>query len=132
MTTIPFEAGPALDTDSFFSIRERLCLDGCKWDPQIGDLSILAPFPIILECSAVELLSSTAEALTQEILNSEAELISRPDLLARLGLPGSIVRTLIKHPSAQESCPRIMRFDFHWTTSPDSSPAKRLGSTETL
>src|SRR5579871_6874782 len=31
-------AGPALAAQTMSNLRRRLMLDGCKWDPQVGDV----------------------------------------------------------------------------------------------
>ena len=94
-----------------------MCLDGCKWDPQIGDIGTLARFPIILERSTSEFLGSIAERLTREIFDAEVEILNRPELLARLGLPSRLFSVLERGAQIHQGAPRVMRFDFHWTTS---------------
>jgi glutathionylspermidine synthase len=114
---LPFKAGPTLDGDCFSPIRETLCLDGCKWDPQIGDVSTLAPFPIILDGPSVEFLGSTAERLSREIIEAEKEILNRWELLSRLGLPSRLSSLLLREPDVRNEALRTMRFDFHFTTS---------------
>src|SRR5438309_9623429 len=41
-------AARALDQVEFSELRRRAVLDGCKWDPQVGDVSTLAAFPLVL------------------------------------------------------------------------------------
>lgn len=110
-------AGPALDPATMCSVRRQLMLDGCKWDPQVGDVDTLAPFPIILKRQVWTRLAAEAEQLTREAMTAEAEIVRRPELLARLGLPRALLRALLA-----ESAPltpgagRVIRYDFHPTT----------------
>src|SRR5687767_11954262 len=86
--TLPvLRAGPALAPDAFAAIRRRLVLEFCKWDPQVGDVATLAPFPLILHRGAWRDLRRAAEQLARETLDAEHALLRRPDLHARLGVP---------------------------------------------
>lgn len=116
MTAFPFRAGPPLEPEAFAWVRQRLCLESCKWDPQIRDFGTLANFPVILDELACELLRSTAEKLTKEILAAEKEVVQRKELLARLSLPSRLTAVLMRNSRAEPDAPRVMRFDFHWTT----------------
>jgi glutathionylspermidine synthase len=114
--TTSLRAGERLSDAGFRRLRVRLLLDGCKWDPQVGDTNTLAQFPLVLAESAWKTLASLAEKLTAETLLAEQEICGRPDLLKELGLPRKI-KAVMK--DAAESTPvaaRVMRFDFHPTT----------------
>ena len=115
---LPWRVGRPLDRERFASIRRRMVLECCKWDPQVGDVSTLAPFPLILRRPVWAQLAAWAEALAAELVASEAELARRPELHARLGLPWRIRRVLRRHLQAAQAAPaaRVIRFDFHWTT----------------
>jgi len=95
----------------------QLMFDCCKWDIQSEDHSVVADYPLFLEEGEWESVASLAEKLSQEVLAAEHELLSRPDLHAKLSLPVSIQKILRKcSPKAfPRSCARIMRFDFHFT-----------------
>lgn len=112
----PWRVPDALDPRTFLAIRRRLVLDCCKWDPQVGDVSTLAPFPLILKRQTWRRLASWSEALAAEALAAEAELVTRPDLHARLAIPRRLRRLLGESPRCPEAG-RVIRFDFHWTTS---------------
>ena len=88
-------------------------LDHCKWDPQVGDVGTLNPFPLFLARSHWKQLSTWAERLAAETAAAECELLTRPDLHRRLGVPRKISRVL---RASEMVCGRLMRFDFHWTT----------------
>jgi len=45
-------AAGAISPQVFDSIRRRMVLDYCKWDSQIGDVTTLADFPLILSADA--------------------------------------------------------------------------------
>ena len=92
-------------------------LEFCKWDPQVGDVSTLADFPLVLSRTAWAGLRNTAEALTRETLAMERRLLERPDLYATLGLPRTLSRVLERSSTvaATPAAARVMRFDFHPT-----------------
>jgi hypothetical protein len=107
---------PALDSQQFEAMRRRMVLDCCKWDPQVGDVSTLAPFAIVLPAAVWRQLAGLAERLTVEAFRAEEELLSRPELLGRLGLPGALRDVLANWslpPTATVA--RVVRFDFHPT-----------------
>ncbi|HEX5138445.1 MAG TPA: glutathionylspermidine synthase family protein [Planctomycetota bacterium] len=108
---------PPLDDAAREAVRRRAIFDCCKWDPQVGDASALAPFPLALEPRAWDELAGAAEALARETLAAEAELLARPDLHGRLGLPRELRRRVAEVPrlGATPGAARVMRFDFHPT-----------------
>jgi hypothetical protein len=59
-------------------------LEGCKWDPQVGDLDTLSPFPLVMKSSVWKRLASYAELLTAEAILAEEEISQRPELLEYL------------------------------------------------
>ncbi|MCL4192911.1 MAG: hypothetical protein KJZ87_14350, partial [Thermoguttaceae bacterium] len=60
-------------------------------------------------------LAQTAERLDAETRAAEEELCQRPDLQRLLGLPWRIRRAL-RRAATPPAGPRVMRFDFHFTT----------------
>jgi hypothetical protein len=87
-------------------------LHHCKWDPQVGDVSTVAPFALLLVPQAWSELRSLALALAREAIAAEPSLL-RKDALHRLGVPRRLVDPLLRAPPPS-TC-RAMRFDFHWT-----------------
>jgi glutathionylspermidine synthase len=92
-----------------------------KWDVQVGDVTALAPFPLLITRRAWEELAALAERLTRETLAIERELLERPGLHERLALPSPLSRLLRRRLLRRRIAPtppvaRVMRFDFHWTT----------------
>jgi hypothetical protein len=63
----------------------------------------------------VEGLFTLAEALASETTAAEAELLMRPDLTRRLGLPRAIRRALHEPSEPTPAAARVIRFDFHPT-----------------
>jgi hypothetical protein len=110
-------SGPAIPAESFFDVVRTMALRHQKWDAQVGDVAALAPFPLVLTRATWQRMSSDASALACETEAVERELVRRPDLHARLGLPVPLAFAL--RSSAHELLPpaagRIMRFDFHHT-----------------
>ncbi|MDB5294936.1 MAG: hypothetical protein JWO31_919, partial [Phycisphaerales bacterium] len=121
-------AGPPLSPAAYADVRTARVLGACKWDPQIGDASTLARFPLLLTRQAWRRLAGHAEALAAEARAATDELLARPDLLARLGVGRrlrSALRTWGGGAAAGRSplaavgttaAPWVIRFDFHWTT----------------
>jgi glutathionylspermidine synthase len=111
-------AGDTLGRAEWLALRSKVIFDACKWDVQSEDLSVLAPFPLLIELETAEFLGKTAEALAREAISAEREIVGRPRLLRRLGLPRKIRLALAESENA-ESCNqslRVMRFDFHYTS----------------
>jgi glutathionylspermidine synthase len=110
-------AGAPLPTDAFHAIRRRALLEHCKWDPQVGDVCTLASFPLIVGRDTWKFLASSAEALSRETVAAEQEILSKPELMKRIGLPRRICKVLEKFsengPTAEAV--RVMRYDFHPT-----------------
>ena len=115
----PVFAGQPIAHLAFADLRQRMALDGGKWDPQVGDVDVLAPFPLLMPRSEWQQLAGRAESLTTETLAAEQEILRRPKLLNRLGLPRPIARVLRKAATIRPTpaAGRIMRFDFHYSTS---------------
>jgi glutathionylspermidine synthase len=114
----PLAAGDELPPPIFQRIRQTLLLDGCKWDPQVGDVATISPFPLLLDGAEWRRLANLASALAAELEKAEQELISRPDLHHWLGLPRGL-RALFRRAANLGVTPaaaRVLRFDFHWTT----------------
>jgi glutathionylspermidine synthase len=113
---LPYRCGDVLDPAAFAQVRRAMVLQHCKWDPQVGDVSTLASFPLVLSRATWLQLSHWAEALSAEALSAERELAARPELQRRLGLPWRLRRALQRR--ADESsfeAPRAYRYDFHLT-----------------
>jgi hypothetical protein len=106
-----------VDESAFSIVRRRMMLDGCKWDPQVGDSSTLLPFPLVLKSSVWRQLACKAELLTAEAFAAEEEISRRPELLEKLGLPQSLARVVAGKTPLTPAAGRVMRFDFHHTTS---------------
>ena len=101
----------------FHKLRSRVVLEGCKWDPQVGDAATLAPFPLLMARRDWEKLKRWSEQLTAEALAAETEILdAQPDLLRLLGLPRAIREVLRADVPLSPSAARWMRFDFHFTS----------------
>ena len=117
MTASPYCAGKTLSPERWIPLRTRAIFDFCKWDVQCEDHSVLSPFPLVIEPGTALSLNEMAEALAREALAAEEEILERPHLIGRLGLPPEIQKKLRNAPrmSPGNHALRVMRFDFHST-----------------
>jgi glutathionylspermidine synthase len=113
----PLRAGPPLEPEAFFALRKRAVLEGCKWDPQVGDVGTLANFPLFVSRCVYDQLADWAEQLSAETFAAEQEIaLKRPQLLKHLGLPRGVRRALTADAPLAQTAARVIRFDFHYTT----------------
>jgi glutathionylspermidine synthase len=121
----PIRVGRSLDDESFQEIRGKMELSHFKWDVQIGDVTGLAPFPLLVTEATWRELADLAQRLAAETLAVESELLERPDLHRKLALPRALralfARRRERRGSNASAVPtpaaaRVMRFDFHYTT----------------
>jgi glutathionylspermidine synthase len=113
----PWVAVEPLSDAQFVRFRRRAIFECDKWDPQVEDACVIARHPLVLTRDAWSEVAVLAEALARETRAAEAELVRRPGLHDRLGLPRVIRRALrdaARTPPADAA--RIIRFDFHFTT----------------
>jgi glutathionylspermidine synthase len=113
---LDIRAGGALDPKTALDIRRRAALEGCKWDSQVGDVTTLAPFPLVMKRSVWNQLSVWAEQLAAEATEAEQEISERPELLRLLGMPPKLQEVLADEAPLSPAAGRIIRFDFHLTT----------------
>jgi glutathionylspermidine synthase len=113
-TSCPLRAGQSVDPAAFEKIRRALVLEHAKWDPQVGDQPTLADFPLLIDAGTWSQLAKWSQSLAAELSAAEAELIDRPNLHRRLGMPYRLRRGLRR--AVHSDSPRLARFDFHWTT----------------
>jgi hypothetical protein len=115
--TSPWLAVQPLDEAAFSRVRRRAIFECHKWDPQVGDTCAIARQPLVMTRAAWEEVRLLAESLAAETHAAEVEVLQRPDLHARLGLPRSVRRALAEVPQrgAAVGVARLMRFDFHFT-----------------
>ncbi len=107
----------SLPPADFARMRRRAIFECFKWDPQVHDGGTLSAAPLVLRRSAWDELVPLAEALARELAAAEAELVGRPDLHRRLGLPGG-VRAALREAARSgptTGAARLVRFDFHHT-----------------
>jgi glutathionylspermidine synthase len=128
--SVPTPTRPAVDHDSrverwdamrevspahFSNVRCRMMLEGCKWDPQVGDTAILGPFPLVLPRGVVRSLGELAERLTAEAFDAERALLDHPECLKMLGIPAAIREALAMALEPTPAAARVIRYDFHPT-----------------
>jgi glutathionylspermidine synthase len=111
----PIRTGASLDRAAFREIRREMELSHCKWDAQIGDLTAVADFPLLVSRRTWNDLADLAERLAAETLSVEKELLGRPNLLDVIALPRPL-RGLLAGGTPSPAAVRVMRFDFHYTT----------------
>ncbi len=108
-------AEKAISANEFAILRRHALLDGCKWDPQVGDIDTLSPFPLVMKSSVWRKLASQAEQLTAEAISAEEEVSQRPELLGCLGFPIPLRKVLAERTPLTPAAGRVIRFDFHYT-----------------
>jgi len=106
-----------LSATDFARMRQRAIFECFKWDPQVHDGGTLSAAPLVLRQAAWDEVVPLAEALAHELAAAEAELVGRPELHRRLGLPGGVRAALRDAASsgATVGAARLVRFDFHFT-----------------
>ena len=116
--TNPWVCVQPLDAGQFARMKRRAIFDCYKWDPQVGDVCVIARHPLVITREAWAEVTRLAEALAVETLAAEAELVTRPDLHGALGLPFSVRHALRDAATvgATRGAARLIRFDFHFTS----------------
>jgi len=114
----PWQEITRVTPDVFSEIRLETIFSCCKWDPQVGDVSVLADFPLVLKRSEWEAIRQLAEQLSAETLLAEREITADQALLKELGLTRSarLLCRSVDCVAGPAVSARIMRFDFHYTT----------------
>ena len=118
MTALPLTFGSTVAEADFQLIQNRMALDFCKWDSQIGDVSTLFRQPVLISPGTWQELKQMAEELAAELMTAEEELLHRPELYPVLGLPKQL-RSAFEDAREYGLTPcsvRTLRFDFHYTT----------------
>jgi len=111
-----WDAARELHPKAFSEIRCRMVLEGCKWDPQVGDLATLASFPLVIPAVVARTVGRLAEQLALEASNAERALIEDTKSLSMLGLPRRVCRALVDSSDPTPAAARVIRFDFHPTS----------------
>lgn len=104
-----------MPAEAFAEVRREMELAHCKWDAQVGDVSTLAPFPLLIRGAAWGELVALTEALARETIALEEALLARPELHPTLALPRPLRSVFANGQAPTPAAARIMRFDFHWT-----------------
>jgi glutathionylspermidine synthase len=106
-----------LNDDQHWDLRNRVALNHFKWDPQVGDVSTLAPFPLLINNEHLKNLWHWSQKLSEELFAAEDEVLENPELLCHLGLPSKLQLLLSSLRGTVQSrmSMRILRFDFHYT-----------------
>lgn len=109
LVKIPDEIYPMYRSDVIFN--------GYKWDPQVGDHNTVSDYVLVMDQKTADYLDEQAEKLSEETMNLEETVLTKPDLIKKLGLPRKIQKALLKIKNySREDNIRLMRFDFHPTT----------------
>ncbi len=109
---------PALTGQTYRDFRRRVIFSCHKWDPQVEDVNVIAPFALALDAEDWRALAQWSQLLAAETLACEQALWERPDLHAALGLPWRVRLALRSTRSSgpPQAAARVMRFDFHPTS----------------
>lgn len=114
----PLATSPRFTRSEYAELRRRTIFEHGKWDPQYEDGCVLADFALGISRETWSELAELAERLAREALAAEDELLGRPELHGRLGLPRAIRRALAETRELGRctEVARVLRFDFHWTS----------------
>lgn len=114
----PLATSARFSRAAYAELRRRTIFECGKWDPQYEDGCVLADFALGISRATWAELGELAERLAREALAAEDELLGKPELHARLGLPRAIRRALaeIREFGRSAEVARVLRFDFHWTS----------------
>jgi glutathionylspermidine synthase len=98
-------------------VRESAIFECFKWDPQVEDVSVLAPFALTISRETWEALSSLAEQLARETIAAEMSLLQHEGLHRKMGFSRAIRKALRSAAASPAvAATRFMRFDFHYTS----------------
>ena len=70
MTALPLTFGSTLPETDFQHVQNRMALEFCKWDSQIGDVSTLFRQPLLIGLGAWRELKQMAEELAAELMTA--------------------------------------------------------------
>jgi glutathionylspermidine synthase len=96
---------------AFEAIKQRAVSEAFAWNITGAGRERLCDFPLLLDRATWRALAAWAVLLAREAEAAEAELLARPRLRARLGLPWRF-RAALREPFAPARL-RYARFDFH-------------------
>jgi glutathionylspermidine synthase len=111
----PYQLGDPLPDPIWQKVKFQTVFEHCKWDVQSEDHCVLADFPLLIAESGWKELCALAEALSRELTAAECELLRRPDLHVRLGLPKALWEQFGRMAEPTPGLARVTRFDFHFT-----------------
>ncbi len=116
--TAPWTCTSPLGPERYRHMMRRAIFDCCKWHTQVEDRPVVCSYAMVLEEATWGYLAGLATELAKESLAAERELLQRPGLHDRLGLPAALRHGLrrISKLTPTPGAARVMRFDFHWTT----------------
>lgn len=104
--------------EKYSEYRYNVIFKAYKWDPQVYDHNTVAKHAVVINQATARQLEIYAEKLSEETMLMEEALMNTPHLAKKLGLPRKIIKTLLRLSSYDRSQNiRLMRFDFHPTTS---------------
>lgn len=103
--------------DQYTDYRYNVIFNAYKWDPQVEDHNTVAKQVLLIDKSTANQLEVLAEQLSEETMQMEEAMIKNLPLAKELGLPKDIRKSLSRLAGYnRESNVRLMRFDFHPTT----------------
>ncbi len=110
-------ASAALSPGAHAALRRRMIFDHHKWDPQVGDVAVIAPYALEITAGEWQRVGRLALQLHAELLEAEAALLESPAALSRLSLPWPIRKLLGSRLAGAPTrgIARYVRFDFHAT-----------------
>lgn len=103
--------------DKYSGYRYEVIFKAYKWDPQVGDHNTISKDVVLMSRETAKQLEEWAEKLSEETMQMEEAFTERMDLARKLAIPGSVQKALKGTAGySRENNVRLMRFDFHPTT----------------
>lgn len=108
-----------IPSEEYINYRYDAIFNAYKWDPQVQDHNTVSHQAILLSRKAANELANLVEKLAAETMEIEKALINNLGLVKELGLPKDVEKTLKLAVGSYnpQNHVRLMRFDFHPTTS---------------
>ena len=105
--------GEVFEESLYAELVERAAIECYKWNLAAGDRPILAKYPLLIPRAHWSQLLTLAETLERESQEAEKELLNRPALHRRLGIPEATARLSIASEMVECTPVYALRFPYY-------------------